>query len=76
MKVDLLFSGDIIALRALAAFPEYSPPLPFKFRNPQEVRAVFCEGWLGTFGPSKCIQMDEGGEWGNEIWTDVRKASR
>ena len=41
-----------------------------KSKNPQEVWDVFCAGWLGTFGPPKSIQMDEGGEWKNEVWMD------
>ena len=42
--------------------------------NTREVWDSFRGGWLGAFGPLKCIQMDEGGEWKNEIWTDLLAA--
>ena len=51
-------------------FSKYSLLHQVKSKNPQEVRDVFCAGWLGTFGPPKSIQMDEGGEWKNEVWAD------
>ena len=31
---------------------------------------------MDAFGPPKCIQMVEGGEWENEIWTDSRAERR
>ena len=71
-QVDLPFLGDLTALRAMDVFPKYSPLPPAPPKNPQEVRGDFCGGRLGTSGPPKCIQMDEGGERKNEIWTDLR----
>ena len=68
--MDLLFLGDIIAAHAMDVFSKYSLLHQVKSKNPQEVRDVFCAGWLGAFGPPKSIQMDEGGEWKNEIWLD------
>ena len=66
-QVDLRFSSDLIALRAMDVSPKYSPLPPVPPKNPQEVRGDFCGGRLGTFGRPKCIQMDEGGERKNEI---------
>ena len=70
VQVDLLFLDDIIAARAMDVFSKYSLLHRVKSKNPQEVRDVFCAGWLGTFGPPKCLQMDEGGERKNEVWAD------
>ena len=49
---------------------------PVQSKNPQEARDVSCSGWLGIFGPPKSIQMDEGGERKNAIWTDSRAECR
>ena len=61
-QVEVLFPGDLIALQAMDMFPKYSPLLSVQSKNPPEVWGVFLGGWLGTFGPPKCTQMDEGGE--------------
>ena len=50
---------------------EKSLVLPVQSKNPREVWDVFCVGWLGASGLSKCIHTDEGGEWGNEVWADL-----
>ena len=70
VQVDLLFLDDIIAAHAMDVFSKYSLLHRVKSKNPQEVWDVFCASWLGTFGPPKCLQMDEGGEWKNEVWAD------
>ena len=36
------------------------------------MRDVSRGSWLRPSGPPECIQMDEGGEWRNDIWTDLR----
>ena len=33
------------------------------------------DGWRPS-APPKCIQMDEGGDWKNEIWTDLSAERR
>ena len=70
VQVDLLFLGDLLVVHAMDVFSKYSLLHPVQSENPPEVRGAFCAGWQGTFGPPKCIQMDEGGERQNEIWTD------
>ena len=70
VQVDLLFLGDVVVAHAMDVFSKYSLLHPVQSENPQEVRGVFCAGWLPTFGRPKCIRMDEGGEWENEIWAD------
>ena len=70
VQVDLLFLDDIIVVHAMDVFSKCSLLHQVKSKNPQEVWDAFCAGWLGTFGPPKSTQMDEGGEWKNEIWTD------
>ena len=68
--MDLVFLDDIIAVRAMDVFSKYSLLHPVQTDCPQEVWDVSCAGWLGTFGPRKCVQMDEGGGREYEIQTD------
>ena len=70
VEVDLPFLDDLIVVHAMDVFSKYPLLHPAQFKNPQKVWDVFCAGWLGTFGAPKCIQMDEGGEWKDEIWAD------
>ena len=51
-------------------FSKYSILTPVRSKNPLEVRDASVASWIGIFGPPKAIQMDEGGEWKNEAWTD------
>ena len=76
VKADLLLLDNQIALRAIDMFREYPLPLPVQPENPQEVSDVSCGGWLGALGPPKCLPMDEGGEWENELWADITRNSR
>ena len=76
VQVDLPFLNEIIALRAMVMYAEYSFLFPGQSANPREVWDVFCGGRLGIFGPPKGVQMDEGGECQNEIWTDLRAKRR
>ena len=76
VRVDLLFPDALIALRGMDMFRKNSLLSPVLPKNPKEVWDVFCRGWLGTFGPTRCLQMDEGGEWKDEIRTDLRAERR
>ena len=69
-QVGPLFLGDIVAPRAMDMHSKYSMFLLAQSKNPREVWDTFCGGCLGIFGPPKSIQMDEGGERQDEIWTD------
>ena len=75
-QVDLPFLGDLVALRAMDMFSKYSLLLPVQPKNPREAWGVFCGGRLGASGPRMRIQMDEGGEWENEVWADLRAERR
>ena len=70
LQVDLLFLDDLIALHIMAVFPKYSILTLVRSKNPLEVWDAFVACWIGIFGPPKAIQMDEGGEWKNEVWAD------
>ena len=70
VQMDLLILDDVIVVHAMDVFSKYSLFYRVKSKNPQDVWDVFCASWLGTFGPPKCLQMDEGGEWENEVWAD------
>ena len=66
LQLDLLFWGEIVPLHS-----ENSELLiPAHSENPKEVWGAFATLRSGIFGPSKCIRMDEGGEWKNEVWAD------
>ena len=74
--VDLLFLGDPIVAHARDVFPKYPLLLPVQAENPQDAWDLVCGGRLGLFGPPNCILAHEGGEWRNEIWTDLRAKRR
>ena len=52
----------------MAVFPEYSLLRPGRSKGTQEARD---SAWAGAPGQPKRIQMDEGGEWENEVRTDL-----
>ena len=62
LQVDPLFLGDLIASRVIDAFSKYSHLLPFRSKNPKEVRDASYGARIAIFGQPKCIRMDEGGE--------------
>ena len=70
-QVGRLFLDDLIFAHVMGVFSDFSLLLPVQSESPREVWDVFCRGRLGTFGPPKCIQTGEGGEWKNQIWTDL-----
>ena len=70
LQVDLLFSGDPVVLHIMDVFSNYSILTPVRSKNPLEVWDAFVFCRVGIFGPPKAIQMDEGGGWKNEVWTD------
>ena len=72
LEADLLFPDDIIALHGTDVIPKYSLSIPARTQNPQEVRGAFCSPAIGVFGPPMSIQMDEGGEWENELLAALR----
>ena len=75
-REDLLFSGDIIALRAMDVSSQYSLSKPARSKNPQEVWNSFRNSRGGVFGQPRSIQVDEGGGRKNEVRTDLRSDRR
>ena len=65
------FLDDIIALHVLALFSRYSFLVPDRLKNPGEVWDAFCTSRIAEFGKPHSIQMDEGGEWKNELRVDL-----
>ena len=61
-QVDLLFLGDILALRVKDVFSTCSLLMLVRAKNPQEVWGAFRNSWIRDSGPPSRIQMDEGGE--------------
>ena len=76
LPADLLFLRDIIALHVMDVFAKYSPLIPFRTTYSQEVWDAFCRSWIAVFGPFMGIQVDEGGEWQNELWPELRSERR
>ena len=62
LLADLLFLGDIIALRLMDVFSKYSFLIPVRARNPQEVWAAIGSSRIGVFGPPTSIHIDGGGD--------------
>ena len=56
--------------------PKYSSPARARSENPQEVWDAFTSSWVGVFGAPKCLHLDEGGEWENDLWRDLRAGRR
>ena len=73
LQADLVFLEDIIAAHVIDVFSKYPSLLPAHAENPQEVWDVFCRRVLG---PLMCIQMDGGGDWKHEVWTELRSERR
>ena len=76
LLVDLVFLDDLIALRAMDVFSEYYLLFSARHKNPQEARGAFSSSWIGIFWQPRSIQMDEEGEWGNEVSADLRPEGR
>ena len=64
--------GDIIAPHVIDVFSKYSLLFPVRTKNPQEVR----NSWIRVSGPPLCGQMDEDGEWENDLWAELRRERR
>ena len=71
-QLDLLFLDDSIALRDIDVLPKYSLLIPGRQKTPQEVSGGFPRSRIGVFGRPQSTQMDGGGDWENEVWTDLR----
>ena len=72
VQVDISFLGDLITLRVLDLFSRYPLLVPARSKNPDEVWGTFCFSWIAVFGEPRIVQSDEGGEWKNDIWVDLR----
>ena len=70
VQVDLPFLGDIIALHVLDLFSRYFLLVPIRSKNPEGVWDTFCASRIAVFGEPRINQMDEGGEWGNDLRAD------
>ena len=46
--------------------------IPARATNRQQVWDAVCSSWIGVFGSPLSIQMDEGGERKDELWTELR----
>ena len=76
LQVDRLFLDDVIALRVMDVLSKKSLLVPVRAENLQEVRGAFRSFRLGVFGPPLSIQTGEGGEWKNELSTELRSERR
>ena len=76
LLADLLPPDDLIALRAMDVFPEYSFLIPARTMYLQELWGIFCNSRIGVSGHPQSIQTGEGGDRRNEMWTDSCSGSR
>ena len=67
VQVGLLCLDGIVASLPMDFFSRYPLLPPPRTRNPQEVWDACPNLRVGIFGPPKCIRMDVGGEWKNEV---------
>ena len=73
LQMDPLFLGDMITWHITDVFSKYPILTRVRPKNPQEVLDTFLPSWVGVFGISKCLHLDEGGEWKNDPWRDLRE---
>ena len=67
LQVDLPYSGDLIALRAMDVYRKHSPLIAARSRNPQEAWGASRSAWVGVFRRPMCVRGDQGGDWKNKI---------
>ena len=70
LQVDLPYSGDLIALRAMDVYRKHSPLIPARSGNPQGARGASRSAWVGVFRQPMCVRGDQVGDWKNKIRTD------
>ena len=71
-QVDSLSLGDLIILHALDLISRYSLLVPVRSQNPEEIWDTSCASLVAVFGKPRIMRMDEGGEWKNDLWVDLR----
>ena len=71
LRLDLLFLGDIIALRVMDVFSKYSILARARSKNPQEVWDAFLFSSVGFFGIPKSLHLGGGDESKNDLWRDL-----
>ena len=76
LQADLPFLDSSITVRAMDVFSKYPPLIPVRAKHPRGVWGAFFTSRIGVFGPLRCIQMDDGGEWKNKAWTELRSYQR
>ena len=76
LQAGVSFLGDNIALRAMDAVSKYSVLIPARSKIPQKVRDTSRKSGIEVFGPPQCSLMDEGGEWENDAWAELRSDRR
>ena len=72
VRADLLFLGNLITTHAMNLSSWYSGFVLAPSKNPKEVWGAPAKSRLTALGWPQCLQMDSGGEWGNEVWADLR----
>ena len=70
VQVDLLFLGDVVALRVFGVFSKYSLSLQRTPRIPKKYGALPRMCGLRFFGRRSVPRWMQGGAWENEVCTD------
>ena len=70
--MDLRLSGDATAPGVVDVYSKYSLLARVRSKDPSEARDSPAFSRIAVRGRPETIQMDEGGEWGNEVRADFR----
>ena len=71
LQADVPYLDDLIALHAMDVYRQYSLLNPARSKNPQEAWGASRRAWVGVLRQPKSLQGGRGGDWQNEIRTDL-----
>ena len=72
-EVTSLAKGKMWILHAIDALSKYSAARIVKTKKPEEIVSKMFEMWVGYFGNPKKIMTDNGGEFGNDVLTEMNE---
>ena len=69
--MDLLFLYNLIALRAMDLFPRSFTLVLAPSKNASKACDAFAASRITVSGEPRRLQIDSGGDWKHEVWTDL-----
>ena len=76
LQIDLLFLGDMVALRVMDVSSKFSFLTPVRSESLQKASGALSSLRIGIFRLPKSIRMDEGEELQNDVWADFCSGRR